>query len=405
MLKIVIWLTSVATVATGQVRLTEEDAVAKALAGRASLRAAAERVRSADAMRTQAGLRPNPRLITLVENLRAWGTPSFDFSQDADVTLSSVHPFEQGGKRGKRVAVAAEAVRLAELERELETVRVASQVRQAYWRAATANKIRELLGDTSKTFSQIIEYDRARVREGTLAEVDLIRAELEAQRLGMSLVSATLEADRARIQLFREMGSTEFPECEFATPFDPPQEEAPPDVNRALERRIELRIARQQVEQARAAVRLAEANAVPDLNVGFGYKRTGGFDTLVGGVELSLPFWNRNQGAIASARFDVRAAEAALAAEEALVRAEIRATSLEFEMRRRQVLDLVPALRARADGAAKVALAAYRAGGSDLLRLIDAERTQIESQILYCRALGEYHLSRVALDTATGVQP
>jgi hypothetical protein len=40
---------------------------------------------------------------------------------------------------------------------------------------------------------------------------------------------------------------------------------------------------------------------VPDPEFLAGYKRTGGFDTVIVGVQINLPFRNRNQGSIAAA--------------------------------------------------------------------------------------------------------
>jgi cobalt-zinc-cadmium efflux system outer membrane protein len=49
--------------------------------------------------------------------------------------------------------------------------------------------------------------------------------------------------------------------------------------------------------------------------------------------------------------------------------------------------------------------AAYRETGSDLLRLLDAERTKIEAELTYARALSEFQQSGVALETAQGTLP
>lgn len=405
MLKILIWLAAAVAVAAGQMRLTEQDAVAQALAARASLRAATERVRSAEALRRQAGLRPNPRLTLQSENVRFWGTPDFNYGELADTYAYVTHVLETGGKRARRVGEAGAAVEQAEAKRELERFQIGSRVKQAYWRAATARKLRDLLADNVAAFNQVVEYHRVRVREGAAAEADLIRVELEGQRLESDLISATLAADHTRIQLLREMGSAIFPEVEFVSAMEPNPDTAIPDLNQALEKRLELRLLRADVARARAALEVAKAGAAPDVDVVFGYKRALIFNTLVSGVTVPLPLWNRNQGTIAAAEHDLRASEATLAAEQAALKSEVNAAWREFDVRRRHVLELFPALRARAEGSAKIALAAYREGGSDLLRLLDAERTRIEAQILYYRALGDYHLSRVALDVAAGVQP
>ena len=62
-------------------------------------------------------------------------------------------------------------------------------------------------------------------------------------------------------------------------------------------------------------------------------------------------------------------------------------------------------MRDRADEVYKIADAAYREGGSDILRLLDAERTKIETQLAYSRTLFELQQSAVAVATAQGNLP
>ena len=50
----------------------------------------------------------------------------------------------------------------------------------------------------------------------------------------------------------------------------------------------------------------------------------------------------------------------------------------------------------------KIADAAYREGGTDILRLLDAEHTRIETELAYIRTLTELQQSAVAVATAQG---
>jgi cobalt-zinc-cadmium efflux system outer membrane protein len=327
--------------------------------------------------------------------------------RDADNFAYLQQTFETAGKRDRRVDLAAANVRRAELERELLERQIATRVKQAYWYAVGARRVEELLSDDVRNFQRIVEYHEIRVKEGAMAEGDLIRVRLERERLLINLNAARLESERARIHLYREMGQTQFPAVEFADRLEAPADPAPKtaDAAQALEQRPELRLARQFVEVSRSSLRLQQVTAKPNVEVLFGYKRTSGFDTMLGGVQVDLPFHNRNQGNIAAASADMKAAESSLAATEALVRAEVEAAQREYELRRRQVMESFTAMRSQADEVARIADAAYREGGTDLLRFLDAQRVRIETQLLYFRALADYQQSIVALDTALGVAP
>jgi outer membrane protein TolC len=65
--------------------------------------------------------------------------------------------------------------------------------------------------------------------------------------------------------------------------------------------------------------------------------------------------------------------------------------------------DFLKGMRTKADEAARIAEAAYREGGADLLRLLDAQRLRIETQLMYFRALTEFRQSIAALEAALGV--
>jgi outer membrane protein, heavy metal efflux system len=398
-----------AAASSAQIPLTLRDAVARALSSHPLLAVETARIASAEGARRQAQLPPNPRLVLQHENARPYFNPPFRYWQDTDTFAYLQQPLETAGKRGFRTEVAQGGVIRAELTRELLSRQIAARVKLAYWLAAGAHRIHALLAQSQKNFGQIIEYHEARVREGAMAEADLIRVRLEGERLAVAANAALLDAERARIHLFREMGQNEFPDAALADSIEDGMQDAAAvlaaDAAKALEQRPELKLAKAVVDQTRANLRLQQAITRPNIEAVFGYKRTAGLNTTVGGVQMDLPFFNRNQGNLAGAEADIRVAESNVAATEALIRAEVRAAQAEFEIRRRQVeMSLKPMLD-RANQSSQIALAAYREGGADLLRLLDAERVRIETEILYVRTLAEFRQSIAALEAALGVTP
>ena len=392
-------------VAHGQQPLTISEAVGRALQSHPLLAASGERVQVASGLRTQASLRPNPRFYFQTENWR----PSFPNGSGAGDFTDTFSYFSQtietAGKRARRVEAASTVVERADLEKELLARQIAARVKLAYWNAVGAQKLYELLLTNGTNFRQIIQYHEIRVREGAMAEADLLKVRLEGERLEIARNTANLEAERARIQLFREMGQTEFPSVPLAEPLDSEIHPAAADYSQALQNRTEMKLVRQAAAEADANLRLQQAYAKPNVDGIFGYKRTSGYNTMLGGIQVDLPFANRNQGNIAASQASRRVVQSEMAATEALVRAEVRAAQAEVEYRRKQVTETFKGLLERATESSRIALAAYREGGSDLLRLLDAERARIEIQLLYYRTLMEYHQSLVSLETAMGVTP
>jgi cobalt-zinc-cadmium efflux system outer membrane protein len=388
-----------------QTRLTLADAISQALAGNPTLAVAAARESVAEGLRRQAGLSPNPRLVVQLENTRFWGSPSFSYPRDTQTYAFVSQTLETGGKRDRRVALATENVRSGELDVQLRRRLIAGHVATAYWVATGTARVRDLLQEESAAFERLVEFNRNRVQEGAAPEVDLLRIEVERDRLTSFARTAALEAERTRIALFREMGKLEFPRVEFAESLEQIHPVESLTVGQVLERRVEMMLAREAVEQARANLRLQQANARTDPDLQLGYQRIGGFGTIYAAAQIPLPIRNRNQGQIDAATAEIRASESGVTATEAAIRSELQIATTDFVSRRKLLDETLRPMRDRADEVYRIADAAYLETGSDILRLIDAERTRIETEVTYTRALAELQQSAVALETAQGNLP
>jgi cobalt-zinc-cadmium efflux system outer membrane protein len=393
-------------VCAAQDALSWREAVRRALTSHPALESAGGRIAATEGFRAQAGLKPNPRLFFQTENTRFGGRSPFSYADDTDNFAYLQNSFETAGKRHRRVDLANQIVLRTELERELLRKQIAGRVSAAYWNAAGASRMHTLLKETAANFAGIVNYHEVRVREGSMPEGDLIRVRLEAQRLNVDINHAFLDAERSRILLFRDMGQTEFPAVRFSDTVESALDDSPAmGLDAALAQRTEIRIARQALEEARASQRLQQVAAKPNLDVLFGYKRTAGLNTIIGGVQVDVPLFNRNQGNIAAAAAGIRVAESNLAAAQAIVRAEVRAAISDYRILREEIEGILKPLLNHAAETYRIAEGAYRLGGSDLLRLLDAQRVRLESRIAFLRGLTEVRQSQAALETAMGVEP
>ena len=402
--RICVFLLLIPSALFAQERLTLADAVAQALRSNPQLSTAAARVDISQGLRSQAALGPNPRLFLQTENVRFWGTSSPSYP-GTDTYAFLAQAFETAGKRHRRIELANENVHGSELERQLQRQQIISRVSTAYWAAAGAARILDLLRQEVSTVDRVVEFNQDRVHEGASPEVDLLRIEVERERLVSSAGAAAQDAERARIAMFREMGNTEFRAVEFADALDQPHPVELLTVEQALSQRPEMKLARENVEQGRANLRLQEANVKPDPDAFLGYKRTFGFNTLYAAVQIPLPVRNRNQGQIEAAAAEIRAAQSSVSATEVQIRSEVETAKRDYESRQRLLNETLRPMRDRADEVYRIVDAAYRETGSDILRLLDAERTRIEIQLLYTRTLSEFQQSAVALETAQGILP
>jgi outer membrane protein, heavy metal efflux system len=391
--------------APAQQPLTLAEALREALANHPLLAAADGRVGTAQGLLEQAALRPNPTLTFQVEGLRAWQRPYRPFIEnDQFVYLSQT--LETARKRERRTELAGANKALAAIARDVLAQAVTAQVRDAYWVAVGAARMAAVYQETLQNFGQTVEYHEIRVREGNMAEADLIRVRLELERLRLAASGANLTAERAVIALQREMGRAAIAgTVQLAETLDGESPLPAEDEEAALNRRAEVRLARQGVNASMANEKLQVALARPDVDLSGGYKRAGGYDGVLAYLSVDLPWRNRNQGNIAAAGAETRVARSSTAAAEATVRAEVRAAYAAHRVRREQVTGMLQLLAQNAAETARIAQAAYREGGADLLRLLDAERVRLETDLLRVQALTEFRLSESAVQTAMGVMP
>jgi outer membrane protein, heavy metal efflux system len=379
--------------------LSLQEALDQGLSAHSLLEVADARTRGAEGLRTQASLKPNPRLFLQSENSRFGGNPSFSYPRDADSFLYASQVIETGQKRSLRTAAADASVKKFVADRDTLRWQLSARIASAYWAAAGAAHYRDSFAESLRNFDLTVQYHQDRVREGAMAEVDLLRVQLESERLRAAFRSAEQDVVVNRVKLFREMGLPDQANAAFTE-----QIEQLPVVERdvAPTTRPDLAAFQQGIRQAGANVDLQKANARPDPEVLGGYKRTAGFDTLIVGVQINLPFRNRNEGNIAAALAEVNAATALQRAAERFARSEVDAAFAAYEARRVLVATTLPAIRERARQIARISGAAYREGGADLLRLLDAERARIDTDLLYVRALTDFHISVVELRSAQG---
>jgi cobalt-zinc-cadmium efflux system outer membrane protein len=387
-----------------QMKLTLSQAIATALKSHPRLEESRAAVESMQGRTLQAKARPNPRLQLQSENSRFWGVNTLPYWRETDTFAYVSQVFETASKRQRRVDQAAAGVDLSQIDQRGVERQIAGRVTAAYWSAAAAVALRNLLRQDVERFEEIVQLHRDRVREGVSAEIDLMRVLLERDRLLINFSSAEQEVSHLLILLQREIGRPNIGAAiELADELTNIADFPTAELASSTGLRLEVQAARQNVALARTGLDLQRSRAHVDPDVLFGYKRTLGFNTLIAGVNIPLPFSDRNKGNIEAAAAEIRMAQARLAEVDVQVRSEVELARAAYEAKRKLITDTLTPMRNRAEEVARIALEAYKVGGLDLLRLLDAQRAQIDSMTAYFRALSDYQQSVVALRLALGV--
>lgn len=394
--------------ACAQQALTLHDAIAEAQRS-PQARQGQDLVDAAHGLVTQAGLRPNPRLYLQSEDLRPWAS-DFDFPNATEDYAYLAQIFELGGKRGSRLGLARANVRQVEAERTLAMRAIAGRVAAAYWAAVASEGIAALLEDDLQAVNGIVLYNQRRVDAGAMRGVDLLRVQIERDRLLLALEIARRDSTSARIELFKQIGRAVGPPSsvnaikltDYLGASTPIQTEA---IETILATRADVIAARAAVTAAQADLKFQHSMAVPDVDIFGGYKRNAANNTLYTNLQIPLPFRNRNQGEIERSQAGLRLNQDRLLQLELSVRADVQSAEDAYTRQQRVVREILPDMRARARQNLAIMDDAYRSGGVDLLRYLDAQRTEFDVEVSALRTLADFQQASLRLQLVYGAQP
>ncbi|TAK15389.1 MAG: TolC family protein [Acidobacteria bacterium] len=397
--------------------VTIDQLVGDALQRSPVILAAQARMDASTGEALQAGLRANPELMTSRRD--EWG------GMNAQTTLGVRVPLELG-RRDARVAVGDKEVDRAAASVDEARRAVAASVRLAAIRALTADRMIAINADLVKSRRDWRDVLSARVAAGLSAPVDRDAAEVD-------LRLADAELTRARAA-----AAARWAELKAAAGLDPGTplalagtlESLVRDIRRtppagaeidAPEARPDVREADAAIAAAAARERLARRDGRLDLSLdatymrttaGFpqlGFSATGAHEPILNrmnevmfGATVMLPWRNRNQGAIAAAAAERRAAASDRDERLLAARAEIVAA-------RARDLEAGHALDIWADGvldlAARnlsVARQSYEIGRVTRFEVLAEERRYLDLQAAYVAALTEGYEARVVLTQSLG---
>lgn len=384
--------------------LTLRQAVALALLQSPELAAFGWEVRAREARLVQAGLLPNPALSALVENL---GTDKDEVTGGIQTTLQLGQLIELGGKRSARTRVAAAEREVAGWDYEIRRIDILSLVSLRFIEVLSAQRHLALLEESVALAEQSRQAVAEKVTGGKASPVDETKANVAVStaRIGVERARRQLEVSRKALSATWGNGTPRFKGA--AGDLDA-LSRVPPFERLAglLAKNPELALWASEVAMRQAAVDLAVSKAIPDLNVSAGYRRYSpsgeDVDTLLVGISIPLPFFDRAQGDIREARS--RAARS----EEERRGAELRLGIALAENYRALsgAHSELTALRETVLPGAKSAFDAvregYQLGKFGLLDVLDSQRTLSEARAQALRAATEYHKAVVDVERLIG---
>lgn len=350
---------------------------------------ARNRLTAARADSITAGLLPNPTLDVGALGFTHGGAIT---GGREELTFGLAQQLPIFGSLGLR-REAAEQFASAEEREAAETVwQTLCDVKSAYLELQLAQakvRVYEVArGDLDRAYAIIQE----RVSGGANPKYDRARIAIERGNLSTRLADAEVERSEARIALTLAVGGTSLKSREVSAEGVPSAPvEAPGDVNAlvatALTRRPSARAAELRIESSKSTVSYYSRARmpVPELRLAYGrYLRVPGADSsggaVLGGINLPLPLFDRNQGRIDRAEAEVRIADSERGALRRQIQLDVERAHAELEIRVRAWRTFKGEITSEVASVRQAAEMLYKEGRSSVLELLDAYRAFLESE-------------------------
>lgn len=383
------------------------DALRIALTQGPVVEAARARVRAAAAATRSARAFPNPVLTWQVENGPFPGASS-PTSAARETSAFATLPLEFLFQRGPRVQRAEQDLRAAEAELASARWLVARDAARAFGRVLIAQAALAAASDLSQGLADLAAFNQARVAEGAAPEGELIRVGIERDRtiLEEALAETELASAWAELRPF-------LPGLSLSSPPRLTLNEAVgsslPPLAELLEKsrasQPEILAARARLASTRALAAFERRQLVRQVGAVFGTKRVAGENTMIAGLNLAVPLFDRNRAGGARADAEREVAEQELAWAERRISAQVEAAHRSAEVMAGRLAALTPDLLGRAEESRRVAMAAYREGAGSLLQVLDASRAAAEARQTLGRALMTREQGVLDLRAAIGGDP
>jgi outer membrane protein TolC len=239
--------------------LTAETAVQVALLNNRGLQAAYNALGIAETVMVEASLPPNPT----VSALRLSGPAELEIERKIVANILALATLPA------RAEIAADRFHQAQLRAAEETLRVAAEARRAYYRAVASRELIGFLTQAKSAAEAATQLARRLGETGALNKLDQAREHVFYAEITTQLASARQRADSERERLIRALGlwgrdlNFRLPD---ALPALPARAQPLPTVEvEAIRRRVDLQVARIEVEALAKSYGLTEATRFINL--------------------------------------------------------------------------------------------------------------------------------------------
>jgi cobalt-zinc-cadmium efflux system outer membrane protein len=271
-------------------------------------------VNVAEAQRIQAKLFNNPELAVEVP---AYSKEKGWFNVRGDIDVSIQEAIQIAGKRKAGIKLAESQKELAGWQYELLAQQMKYVVHNSFFTIYYLQKSIDKTGIEISKIRNIIDALKTQYNKGNVTLNELIRVTATYNSLSNSMLDLTnsINEEKNNLSVLLLLD----PALDF-TPAPTPAEldkysldllSLPYVIEKAEEQHPQIKLAEAGINMSERQLKYEKKQVVPDLQLGVGYSKEGGYvpNLTYASVGLSIPIFNRNQGNIKAMEYQLKQAQ------------------------------------------------------------------------------------------------
>jgi cobalt-zinc-cadmium efflux system outer membrane protein len=373
--------------------LSLRDAIHLMLQKNPELASFSKEVRALEGIKIQAGKFRNPELAVESEDINANTRPNTRAAQFTTIRFSQL--IELGGKRSARINAASIGQELADRNYESKRLELIARVANIFTKVLAGQERLKLAEETIQLAEKVVNSAAKRVEAGKAPPIEETKARVAFSTTSIELEQTRreLKATRKQLSLLWGNHSPQFGRVlgNLESRVEIPSFE---ELEQRLDKNPVTLHSIKNIEQHKALAEIEKLRRIPDITVGAGVRRYTQVDetTAIVNVSIPIPLFDFNQGNLQAANQRVGKAIDEQAATDLQLRSELTKAYESLSAAQNEISILHDDVLPGAKSTFGIANKGYELGRFSFLEMLDAQRTLFQNQILYVRALTNYHL-------------
>lgn len=335
--------------------------------------------------------------------------------QSVETSLS--YPINLGNKRKAGIELASSQHELSKLVLEAFYQNLMADAALSYYTCLKNEKKYKLQTDILDQLTKLARADSIRFSAGEATALDALQSSLEARSQQTNVLQSLSELHNSYINLLVLQGKN------LSDTINNPSDDFPSGqrdlsldalIENAVEKRADLLVALTNTRVSEKNLKLLKANRAFEFSLETGYSYNSivrneiapapAYNGLSAGVAFPIKFSSLNRGTVRAADLAVKQSEIAYRDTELQIRSEVISAYNNYITQNKKIEQYNLGLIADAEKILNGRLYAYQHGESDLLEVLNAQRTYTDLQINYLEALFDYTSALIELERASATR-